>query len=42
MNTPGVLSVTWAWRGRVSAVVLARAYAATGTVPDYLKHVEGQ
>lgn len=30
------------WRGRVSAVVLARAYAATGTVPDYLKHVEGQ
>lgn len=30
------------WRGRVSAVVLARAYAATGPVPDYLKHVEGR
>lgn len=30
------------WRGRVSAVVLARAYAATGTVPDCLRHVEGQ
>lgn len=30
------------WRGRVSAVILARAYAAIGPVPDYLKHVEGQ
>lgn len=29
-------------RGRVSAVVLARAYAAAGGVPDHLEHVEGQ
>lgn len=30
------------WRGRTSAVVLARAYAATGGVPGHLKYVEGR